>query len=229
MKNRNMQRAMLLAALTAASAVAAAPDQLLGTWLTPNGQSKIAITKCDDRLCGAITWMQTPRNDEKNADATQRQRPLVGAQIASGFQHDGGSSWNGKLYAPERGKSMDAKLVLVADDSLEVRVSVGMVKKTVTWTRVKQGSEPVDLDETGCADSLTQDIDKPPKSRLLMTGPRASNQHGDSPRGLVMSEIGNLAGASRDVYTLRSNNRVWPAESNSIGTTRTGNIWPHTR
>ena len=128
----------LMLALSASVAAAAAPDRIVGTWFTANGQSKIEITKCDNRFCGTIVWMETPRNDGKNADASQRQRSLVGAQIASGFQHDGDSKWTGgKLYAPERGKAVDATLVLVGDDSLEVQASVGIARKTVTWKRAR--------------------------------------------------------------------------------------------
>jgi uncharacterized protein (DUF2147 family) len=117
---------------------AASPSQILGTWLTANGQSKIEIAPCDDRYCGTIAWMRTPRNDERNEDPAKRGRPLVGARIMTGFKYDGGSTWTGgKLYAPERGKAVDAKLVLTGDDALEVRASAGIARRTVTWTRVK--------------------------------------------------------------------------------------------
>ena len=65
--------------------------------------SKVEMAKCADRYCGTVTRMKTLRNDEKNEDASQRSRPLVGARIASGFTTDG---TGGKLYAPERGKRM---------------------------------------------------------------------------------------------------------------------------
>jgi uncharacterized protein (DUF2147 family) len=100
---------------------------LTGLWLTPEGLSKIEIKNCDAGQCGSIVWMKSPKNDEKNADPALKGRPLLGAQIVNG----------NKIYAPERGKWMDAKLVLTSPDSLEVRVSAGMVKKTVVWTRAK--------------------------------------------------------------------------------------------
>jgi uncharacterized protein (DUF2147 family) len=120
--------------LTLGFAFGAEGDAMLGTWLTPEGLSKIEVKKCGERYCGSIAWMKTPKNDEKNEDAKLKGRPLLGAQILSGFAADG---TGGKIYAPERGKLMDAKLVLAGEDKLEVRVSAGMIKKTVLWTRVK--------------------------------------------------------------------------------------------
>ncbi len=132
-------KVLLSILVLATGALGASPDQIAGVWLTPNGLSKVEISKCGERWCGAIRWMQTPRNDEHNEDSAQRSRSLVGAQILTGFTFDGGSGWTGgKIYAPERGRTVDAKLVLVNPDLLEVRVSAGIVKKTVSWTRVRQ-------------------------------------------------------------------------------------------
>lgn len=125
---------LMMGLLMACLAMAGEGDAMLGTWVTSGGLSKVEITKCGSRYCGTIQWMKTPKNDANNADATLRGRPLVGAQILTGFGADG---MGGKIYAPERGKLMDAKLVVVGGDSLEVRVSAGMIKKTVAWTRVR--------------------------------------------------------------------------------------------
>jgi uncharacterized protein (DUF2147 family) len=128
-----MKRCVLFL-LILGTAFGADGDAMLGTWLTPEGLSKIEVKKCESRYCGSIIWLKTPKNDEKNEDAKLKGRPLVGAQILSGFAADG---TGGKIYAPERGKLMDAKLVLAGEDKLEVRVAAGMIKKTVVWTRVK--------------------------------------------------------------------------------------------
>ena len=128
-----LTKLLIFILLTSGFAAAAEPDQILGTWLAA-GESKIEITKCGDAYCGAIVWMKTPRNDEHNEDASKRGRPLVGTQIARGLKFDG-SSWNGKLYGPERGKTVDAKMTLERDDQLEVRASAGVAHKTVLWTR----------------------------------------------------------------------------------------------
>lgn len=113
-------------------------DRLLGIWRTPNGESTIEIVKCGEAYCGTIKSMAKPMNDAHNPDAAQRSRPLVGLQILKGFTYAGTESWSGgTLYGPERGKEVSPKLVLAGPDALEIRVSAGIVKKTVTWTRQK--------------------------------------------------------------------------------------------
>ena len=113
-------------------------DRILGTWNTPNGESKIEIVKCGDAYCGSIKSMNKPMNDEHNPDAALRKRSLVGLQILKDFKYSGSNTWSaGSLYGPERGKEVTPKIVLNNADSLDVKVTVGMARKTVTWTRVK--------------------------------------------------------------------------------------------
>lgn len=130
-------RCIVLLLLAACTAPGAGPERILGTWITEGGLSRVEITKCGELYCGTLAWMKTPKNDLNNPDPALKGRPLVGVQIATGFRYDGGDSWSGgKLYGPERGKIVDAKLILNGD-SLDVKVSAGMVKKTVTWSRAK--------------------------------------------------------------------------------------------
>ena len=61
MNARNLLRLLVPAAILAAGSLvhAATGDQILGTWSPDNGrESKIEITKCGDRYCGAIIWMR---------------------------------------------------------------------------------------------------------------------------------------------------------------------------
>lgn len=112
-------------------------DGILGTWLTPDGASKIEISRCGDTYCGSIVWMAQPRTDENNPNPELKGRPLVGAQILSGLAYAGGESWQGgSIYSAQRGKTFEAKtLKLLSDRALEVKVSAGMFTKTIVWTR----------------------------------------------------------------------------------------------
>jgi uncharacterized protein (DUF2147 family) len=113
-------------------------DRILGTWNTPNGESKIEIVKCGDAYCGSIKSMNKPMNDEHNPDAGLRNRSLVGIQILKGFKYSGPNTCSdGTLYGPERGKEVTPKIVLTNADSLDIKVTAGVARKTVTWTRVK--------------------------------------------------------------------------------------------
>jgi uncharacterized protein (DUF2147 family) len=135
---RNFIRFAPLTAILAVGSLvqAASGDQIQGTWSPDNGrESKIEITRCGDRYCGVIVWMKMPRNDDKNVDPAQRSRPLVAARIMNNFKYDG-SAWVGTLYSPERGKSVEAKFVLVNKNQIEIRETVGESKTNVIWRRV---------------------------------------------------------------------------------------------
>lgn len=113
-------------------------DRILGTWNTPNGESKIEIGRCGVAYCGSIKSMNKPKNDEHNPDTALRKRSLVGLQILKDFKYSGSNTWSdGTLYGPERGKEVTPKIVLTNADSLDIKVTVGMARKTITWTRVK--------------------------------------------------------------------------------------------
>lgn len=133
-------KSTLLLVLAFAGILSAQPDgnQILGIWNTDDGDSKIEIVKCGDNYCGSIKSMTNPRNDERNSDASLRNRPLVGLQVLTGFKYAGSNSWTGgTLYAPKRGRTMSAKLKLRTQDSLDIMVSAGMASRTITWTRDK--------------------------------------------------------------------------------------------
>ncbi len=127
-----------LLATTAAQGEPSAADRIVGRWVTPNQESKIEIVKCGDGYCGSIQWMMNPKQDANNPDPSLRTRPLVGVQIMRGFRHAGADTWDGgTLYGPQRGKEVPAKLVLAGTDALDIKVSAGVVRKTVRWTRDK--------------------------------------------------------------------------------------------
>ncbi len=137
-KALKLKIAFLILAAGAAYAQPTAGDRILGTWLTPNGESKIEVVKCGEAYCGSIKSMKTPHTDEHNPDASLRQRSLVGVQILSGFKYDGTDSWTGgTLYGPERGKNVSPTLTLSGPDTLDIKVNAGMVHKTINWTREK--------------------------------------------------------------------------------------------
>jgi uncharacterized protein (DUF2147 family) len=129
---------LLFVSTTALFAQSSPADRILGTWSTPKQESTIQIVKCGDAFCGSIQSMKTPANDEHNSDPTLRSRPLVGAQIMTGFQYAGSNTWNGgALYAPRSGKNVSPDLVLTTPDSLDIKVKMGLMSKTVTWKRDK--------------------------------------------------------------------------------------------
>ena len=142
------QIAMLaLAAWLTAERAPAAEDAILGTWLTENGDSKVAISsrRADDGgtlYSGEVVWLANPtRNgqpvhDANASDPALRARPILGLEVLSGFTRSpDGVLRGGTLYSPRRGKSYPAELSLTPDGRLSVVVKAGLLSKTVYWTR----------------------------------------------------------------------------------------------
>ena len=136
------------AMLVAQAGQAAAPgDAIVGTWLTEDGDSKVQVVAsraADDSAIysGTVSWLKDPTvdgqpvHDASNDDVALRSRPIMGLEILSGFRFTGPATWTGgQLYAPRNGRSFPAVLTLTPNGRLEVKVSAGIVRKTVYWTR----------------------------------------------------------------------------------------------
>jgi len=144
---RRLAAAALCAGLLPWPALAAAPaDTIVGTWLTDDGASKVAVraAKAADGSTvydGTIVWLKDPTKDGQpvrdahNVDAALRSRPLMGLQVLSGFKAAGGGWGGGSVYAPRAGKSFPAQLSIGADGRLQLKVDAGLLSKTDYWTR----------------------------------------------------------------------------------------------
>lgn len=122
------------AALLAGGAASADPN---GTWLRDNGQSRIRIAPCGNALCGTIVWLQTPRADEHNPNASLRTRPLVGVRIFFDMRPNGENSWTGQAYNPEDGRTYRGNMTLSGRRlTTQGCVLGGMVCRSASWNRV---------------------------------------------------------------------------------------------
>ena len=80
-----------LAVLASTSASFAAGIE--GTWNRSDGKSKIKISKCGSSFCSKIIWLDTPRKDVNNENASLRGRNLVGATISKNSKPVGENRW----------------------------------------------------------------------------------------------------------------------------------------
>lgn len=136
----------LAAPFASAGAGAASAEGMVGEWATPGMSAKVAIAPCADRrdrVCGAITWLWepvdpsgAPKSDGENPDAQLRRRPLIGAQILSGFHAaSSGRLEGGTIYNPEDGHTYDASLHLQGSDTLVVEGCVLFICRKQVWRR----------------------------------------------------------------------------------------------
>ena len=144
---RWMCRVALVAATVtwAGGAARAADPAAVGLWVVQDGKAAVAIAPCGDKLCGAITWLKTPLNDQgkpktdiHNSDKALQARLLCGLQMLSGFAADGDNAWSGgQIYDAEHGDLYSSNMRVQDDGTLKVRGYIGfsLLGKSQVWTR----------------------------------------------------------------------------------------------
>lgn len=124
-------------------ACAADRDDIVGEWLTANGEAKIRFAFESTQYVGRVTWLKTstkdgkPVVDENNPDPNLRTRQMMGAAIVWNMHFDGKEYVDGLLYDPEHGKTYKGKAVVESTNRLSLRGYVGipLFGKSETWTR----------------------------------------------------------------------------------------------
>jgi len=137
--------------LTATTAFSAGPSDILGSWKTDGGDSRLELFRCGEKICGKIVWLKQPnyidskdgpvgktKVDRKNPDPGLRNRPILGLQVMKGLTAKGGNRWgNGACYDPETGKSYKCKMRLASPGRLELRgyIGISLIGRTFVLTR----------------------------------------------------------------------------------------------
>jgi uncharacterized protein (DUF2147 family) len=118
-----LSAAALLAPVSPSHAASADPT---GFWMKPDAEreSKIEIFKCGTKkanLCAKIAWLKEPNDskgkplhDVRNENPSMRGRPIMGLAIFSDLVPSAPSTWNGKIYNPEDGRTYTATLTVVS-------------------------------------------------------------------------------------------------------------------
>jgi uncharacterized protein (DUF2147 family) len=123
-------------ALSFSFAGQAAAQSFDGTWLSQSGETRVRVAPCGGSRCGTIVWTKTGGKDEKNPDASKRNRDLVGVQMMFGMQTTA-DGWSGSLYDYTSGKVYQGKMKLSGANGLELSGCVmgGLICRSQTWTR----------------------------------------------------------------------------------------------
>jgi uncharacterized protein (DUF2147 family) len=113
----------LLAPVSPSHAASADPT---GFWKKPDAEreSKIEVFKCGKKktnLCAKIAWLKEPNDskgkplhDVRNENPSLRGRPILGLPIFTDLVPSAPSTWNGKIYNPEDGRTYTATLTVVS-------------------------------------------------------------------------------------------------------------------
>jgi uncharacterized protein (DUF2147 family) len=128
--------------IAGAAAGAAPADEITGTWLTEQQDSKVHIAKTAAGYAGQVVWLKEPQRNGKpvtdleNTDASLRSRPIIGLEILSGLSYAGNRTWRGgTVYPPRKGRSYAAEATIDKDGRLDIKVKDGVLSKRVVWTR----------------------------------------------------------------------------------------------
>ena len=130
--------------IASTTALAAPASGVFGDWKTPQGAVvRVAPCGADGRADVCLTAVKlsptvTETTDQKNPDASLRNRRLCGLAIGAGFhQADPGHLTGGSIYDPESGHTYHGA-VTSEGDKLHLRgyIGISLFGRTETWHRV---------------------------------------------------------------------------------------------
>ncbi len=88
-----------------------------GIWIIP-GKVAIRVFDCSGLLCGQVVWLRDP---------TLRTPTMCKRTIIWGLQPDGVNRWsNGWFFDPENGRTFNLSAQLVAADTIEAQIYLGV-------------------------------------------------------------------------------------------------------
>jgi len=124
------------------------PDEIIGKWITENGEAKVEIFKIGEIYYGKIIWLNEPidkdtgkpKKDKNNSDQKLKERPIMGLVIVSGFIFDGKNQWEeGTIYDAKSGKTYNCYINFENLNKIKVRGYIGKswmgLGRTTYWTR----------------------------------------------------------------------------------------------
>ena len=114
-------KALMLSVMLCFPLSLAAQSPLDGTWQTGEDNTLVEVTEQGGVATGKLLSSDNPK-------------AKVGTEILQKFSLVDGV-WTGSIYAVKRGKVYPATITPSAD-TLDIKVSAGMMKKKVAWTRV---------------------------------------------------------------------------------------------
>ncbi len=115
----------ILATLYFSSLAHAAP--INGLWLRGDGNAKVRIGPCGDKICAVNEWVKRGTAGEKTGD-----------RLVMQLQPDGETAYRGTARDPQRGLSYRIK-INVGNESMTTRGCVlgGLICRAVDWSRLQ--------------------------------------------------------------------------------------------
>ena len=127
------------AALIAATAITATADAQTqpptGVWRNPRNSVHVRIQPCGRAMCGTVVWASAQAQQKARAAGTPN---LIGAQLFRQLQPQGGGTWGGRVFVPDRARTVAGTLRLRGPNSVVASgcIVAGLVCRSQTWTRI---------------------------------------------------------------------------------------------
>jgi uncharacterized protein (DUF2147 family) len=113
-------------------------SKVLGEWTSPKKDSRVLIYKVKSSYYGKIVWgTGSSTKDEKNPNASLRNRELIGLVILNDFTYEDGVFTGGTIYDPREGKTYKCKMTLKSDNQLSIRgfIGISLFGRSEIWTK----------------------------------------------------------------------------------------------
>jgi uncharacterized protein (DUF2147 family) len=126
--------------LASTTAIAAQPTGVLGDWKTPI-DAIIRVEPCGPAVCLLIVKQSptdTVTTDQKNPDASLRNRQICGLTIGTGFHpSDPNHLADGHIYDPKSGHTYKGTVIADGDTLLlHGYIGISIFGRSETWHRV---------------------------------------------------------------------------------------------
>jgi uncharacterized protein (DUF2147 family) len=121
---------LLLATQTAPSPVA----EIRGEWINERKSAIIRVQECPTGLCGSIVWSTPAAQRDAKRGGTAA---LDGTSVMYGFVPASSHQWRGRLFLPDRNRTVRATIELQRRGVLKVKGCElgGLICRTQTWVR----------------------------------------------------------------------------------------------
>lgn len=126
--------------------VGAQANNIIGIWLTEEGDSQIEIFKAtNSKYYGRVVWLKTEpeAKDDNNPNPSLRNNKIQGLQILRNFSFSAGENeWTGgTIYDPNNGNTYDCYMWFDGNtNNLKIKgfvMGMRFLGRETTWTREK--------------------------------------------------------------------------------------------
>lgn len=129
-----MVAVLLTPSIASAGQSGAALEEVVGTWINPQGTVKVQTAACGQNLCGWVVWASGEAIADARDSGVGR---LVGTELLRDYRDIGGHRYAGKVYVPDIGRSFASTIKQVDANRLTIRGCIlgGLICKSQDWRR----------------------------------------------------------------------------------------------